>query len=165
MGWPPKTDNACQDRLGYAVWIAGNVRVPEPDHRPAEIFQPPGPRRITKRVDMLAPVEFDGQPHLPTRQIDDEPLHDQLSREPRAEICDLVPDRDLRIRRMIAQLPSASRHFGGNARHPVRLRLRAAESNPPPAPPFREGGGQFISSTAIAVASPPPMQSEARPRF
>ena len=150
MGWPLKTDSACQDRLGYAVWIAGNVRVPEPDYRPAEIFQPPGPRRITKRVDMLAPVELDGQPHLPTRQIDDEPFHHQLPREPRAEMRDLVPDRDLRIGRMIAQFPSTPRHLGRDTGHLSRLRSRDAEGNPPPAPPFQGGGksaDQFISSS------------------
>ena len=102
MGWPLKTEDACQDRLGYAVWIAGNVGVPEPDHRPTKIFQPPCPRTVPNRVDVLAAIELHREAHLPTSQIDDKPFDDQLPREPRAKIRDLMPDRDLGIGRVVA---------------------------------------------------------------
>ncbi len=168
MGWPLEVDDLCQDRFRHTVWITRNVRVPEPDHHPAESFQAPCANNIASRPNMLAPIELHRQPHLPARQVDDKPLHHQLPRKPRPKIRDLVPDRDLRIGRMIASLPSAPRHLGRDTGHLSRLRSGDAEGNPPPAPPFQGGGksaDQFISSTAIAVASPPPMQSEARPRF
>ncbi len=168
MGWPLKTEDACQDRLGYAVWIAGNVGVPEPDHRPPQRFQPPRPRTVPNRVDVLAPVELHRQPHLPARQVDDKPLDHQLPSKPRPKIRDPMPDRDIRIRRMIAKLSSAPRHLGRDTGHRSKLLSRLVESNPPPTPPFQGGGKsahQFHNSTAIAVASPPPMQSEASPRF
>ena len=168
MGRPLEVDDLSQDRSRHTVWIAGNVRVPEPDHRPPQRFQLSGASNIANRADVLAAVELHRKPDLPARQVDDKPLHYQLPRKPRPKIRDPMPDRDLRIRRMIAQLPSTHRHLGRNARHPSRLRPGIVESNPPPAPPFQGGGksaDQFINSTAIAVASPPPMQSEARPRF
>ncbi len=168
MGWPLEVDDLCQDRFRHTVWITRNVGVPESDHRPAEIFQLSSASNIANRVEVLAAVELHCQPHLPARQVDDKPLHHQLPRKPRPIIRHLVPDRNLRIGRMIAKLPSAPRHLGRDTGHLSRLRSRDAEGNPPPAPPFQGGGklaDQFINSTAIAVASPPPMQSEARPRF
>ena len=154
MGWPLKTEDACQDRLGYAVWIAGNVGVPEPDHRPPQRFQPPRPRTVPNRVDMLAPIELHRQPHLPARQIDDKPLHHQLPCKPRAEIRDPMPDRDLRIGRVIAQLSRTPCHIGRNTRHAPRLRSGDAESNPPPAPPFQGGGRNTSSSIPRPSRSP-----------
>ncbi|TCP71901.1 hypothetical protein C8J43_102987 [Sphingomonas sp. PP-CE-1G-424] len=168
VGWLLKTEDACQNCFRDAVWVAGNVRVPEPDYRPPERFQPPRPRTVPNRTDMLAAVELHRQPHLPARQVDDKPLHHQLPRKPRPKMRDLVPDRDLRIRRMIAQLSSTPRHLGRDTGHRSKLRSGLVESNPPPTPPFKGGeksADQFINSTAIAVASPPPMHSEASPRF
>ena len=51
---------------------------------------------------MLAPIELHSQPNLPAREVNDKPLHHQLPREPRPKIRDLMPDRDLRIGRVVA---------------------------------------------------------------
>jgi len=158
VGRPLKTDNVCQDRLGYTVWVTSDIRVPESNHRPPQRFQPPRPPHIATRPNMLAPIELHRQPNLTTRQIDNKPLHHQLPRKPWPKIRDLVPDRDLRVGRIVAKLPSAPRHIGRDTGHLSRLRSDDAEGNPLPAPTFQAGGQRISSST------PPPSLSLRPPR-
>ena len=58
-----------EDGLGHTVGILVHFAVPEADDGPSFLLEETGPGFVGRRVDMLAPIDFDDQPRLPAGEI------------------------------------------------------------------------------------------------
>ena len=97
MGRPTRCDLP-EDDLHHAVGIGEHVIVPEPDHMPAVRFQ--ASRADLVRVDlarMLAGVQLDCEVKRAAREVQDEAVDHQLTRETRADASQPVPQPTLGV--------------------------------------------------------------------
>jgi len=130
-----------QNVLGSAVWIAEHVRIPQANDTPTVFSEIRRPSLIMRRtIDVLAPVELDGQPGAAAREIDDKRCNNKLPGEGRTIPRNAMPDHEFGGRWIVAQLARPSRQFRIDATaHGASVSWLAALANPPPAPPLQGG--------------------------
>lgn len=130
-----------QNVLGSSIGIAEYVGIPQANDTPTvfgEIRRPP--LIIRRAIDVLAPVELDGQPGAATRQIYDERCNDELPGKGRPVPRDPMPNREFGGRGIVAQLARSSRQFWIDATaHGAAYRGSLRSPTHPLPLPCREG--------------------------
>lgn len=92
MGGPARIGNGSPNRFGDSIGILPYLAVPESHDAPAELFEKARPYRIAFSVfDMLATVDFDGDPRRSTSEIKDIAPNGELAREARASVAQAFP--------------------------------------------------------------------------
>ncbi len=92
MGGPARIGNGSQNRFGDSIGILPYLAVPESHDAPAELFEKARPRFIPLIIfDMLATVDFDGDPRRSTSEIKDIAPDRKLARESRTGVAQALP--------------------------------------------------------------------------
>lgn len=102
MGRPEDFRHVSQNGFGHTLRIFGNLSIPEANDSPAQPFEKCRALSVVRRIDMLAPVELDGQFRRSAGQLENVVSDDQLPGKARTAAGNQVPDCALSVRCAIA---------------------------------------------------------------